>query len=107
MKVAPLPPSRKERIRSDNDRASAGGLVGLFILFIVCGAFIAFLGPVVDRTTDANNQMIGMPGLPVSQDRIDTLGTLGLGFSIMGGVILIALGFNYWVASIRDQNTEV
>lgn len=92
---------------AENERASAGGLATFFILFIVTGAFIAFLGPVVDEMTNTNNQMISTPGLPMSQDRVDTLANLGLAFSIMGGVIIIALGFNYWIACIREQSSEV
>src|SRR5574343_1127573 len=91
--------------RHSNDNASAGGLAGLFILFCVCSLFTAFLAPVVDKTTETNNAMIGTPGLPMSQERIDTLETLSDAFAAMAFVILIALGLNFWVASIRDQSS--
>ena len=97
---------RTVKIHSNED-ASAGGLAGLFILFVVCSLFTALLAPVVDKTTETNNGMIGMPGLPMSQERVDTLQTLSNAFAVMAFVILLALGFNYWVASIRDQSSEV
>lgn len=89
-----------------NDEASAGGLAGIGLLFIVCGLFIAMLGPVVDESGNVNNMMIGS-GLPVSQDRMDTLGFLTDAFAIMGFMILLASGINYWINSIRDQNSDV
>lgn len=91
----------------NNDRASAGGLAGLFILFLVCSVFIVFLGPVVDKMNDTNNDMIGMPGLPVSQERMDTMGMLMGAFAAMSFVIVLAGGINYWIVSIRAQNAEV
>lgn len=93
--------------KHSNDQASAGGLAGIFILFIVCGIFIAFLGPVVDSTNNANNGLIGATGLPMSQDRISTLGILSGAFGIMAFMILLAAGINYWIVSIRDQSQEV
>jgi len=93
--------------RHSNEDASAGGLAGLFILFCVCSLFISFLAPVVDKTTETNNAMIGTPGLPMSQERISTLETLSDAFAAMAFVILIALGINFWIAAIRDQSTEV
>lgn len=93
--------------RHNNENASAGGLAGLFILFCVCSLFTAFLAPVVDKTTETNNAMIGSPGLPMSQERVDTLGMLSDAFAAMAFVILIALGINFWIAAIRDQSSEV
>jgi len=93
--------------RHHNEDASAGGLAGLFILFCVCSLFTAFLAPVVDKTTETNNAMIGTPGLPMSQERMDTMEMLSDAFAAMAFMILIALGLNFWVAAIRDQSSEV
>lgn len=90
----------------NNDEASAGGLAGIFILFVVCSVFIAFLGPVVDMMGVTNNAMIGT-GLPMSQDRMNTFYYLTAGFAIMAFMILLAAGINYWIVSIRQQSSEV
>jgi hypothetical protein len=55
---------------------------------------------------DTNNAMI-TSGMPMSQDRIDTVYFLTNGFAIMGFMILLAAGINYWVNSIRDQSSDV
>lgn len=86
---------------------SAGGLAGLFILFVVCSLFIAFLGPVVDVLNDTNNAMVTSPGMPVSQDRVNTVGYIEAAFAIMAFMILLAAGINYWIVSIRQQSSEV
>lgn len=90
----------------NNDEASAGGLAGIFILFVVCSLFIGMLGGVVDRMQQTNNAMIG-GSLPVSQDRIDTMNNLSGAFAIMAFMILIAAGINYWINSIRDSSGDV
>lgn len=89
-----------------NDEASAGGLAGIFILFVVCSLFIGMLGGVVDRMQQTSNAMVGGT-LPVSQDRIDTLNALSSAFAIMAFLILIAAGINYWINSIREQSGDV
>jgi hypothetical protein len=95
----------------NNDEASAGGLAGIFILFVVCSLFIGMLGGVVDRmqqTNDAMIQQANTPGsIPVSQDRIDTFNALTGAFAIMAFMILIAAGINYWINSIRESSGDV
>jgi len=90
-----------------NEDATAGGLAGLFMLFVVAAIIIALLAPVVDKTNDMNNNMISVSGLPVSQDRMTTMSWLTVGFSSIAFVVLLAAGLNYWVQSIRSQNSEV
>jgi hypothetical protein len=89
-----------------NEEASAGGLAGIFILFVVCSIFIAFLGPVVDMLGVTNNAMI-TAGMPMSQDRVNTMFYLTSGFAIMAFLILLAAGINYWIVSIQSQSSEV
>jgi hypothetical protein len=94
----------------DTEEASAGGLAGIFILFVVCALFIGMLGGVVDRMQQTNNAMVTQAaagGLPVSQDRVDTMNVLSSAFAIMAFMILIAAGINYWINSIREQSGDV
>jgi hypothetical protein len=67
------PTNRTRRQRMNNENASAGGLAGLFIIFLVCAFFTAALGPVVDNINHANNRMANTPGLPMSQERMTTM----------------------------------
>jgi hypothetical protein len=94
----------------NNDEASAGGLAGIFILFVVCAFFIGVLGSVVDRSQQTNNAMVTQAaagGLPVSQDRVDTMNVLSSAFAVMAFMILIAAGINYWINSIREHSGDV
>jgi hypothetical protein len=93
--------------KSDTEMASAGGLAGIFILFVVCALFTGLLSPIVDEMNHANNGMINVVGLPISQDRVNTIFFLTSGFAIMSFMILIAGGVNYWINSIKEQNSEV
>lgn len=88
--------------KHNNDDASAGGLAGTFLLFAICAIMIIVLSPVVDQfnTINSDNSM------PTSQERMGTMALLTGGFGIMGIMILIAVGINYWIISIRNQNQE-
>jgi hypothetical protein len=55
----------------------------------------------------ANNGMINVAGLPISQDRVNTIFFLTSGFAIMSFMILIAGGINYFINSIKDSGGEV
>lgn len=91
-------------MHKDNDTASAGGLAGFILLFIIVAAAILVLSPVVDSFMTLNNAVT--PGMPVSQERMSTMALLAGGFGIIGIMILIAVGINYWIIAIRSQNQE-
>jgi hypothetical protein len=97
----------KAPVKFDNEMASAGGLAGIFILFVVCSLFVGLLSPIVDEMNHANNGMISVAGLPVSQDRVNTIFFLTSGFAIVNFMILIGGGINYWINSIKDQDSNV
>ena len=94
-------------LRMNNEDASAGGLAGLFIIFLVCAFFTAALGPVVDNINHVNNRMTNTPGLPMSQERMTTMELLSFAFGIMAFMILIASGINYIVVSMRQDSGDV
>ncbi|OPX64739.1 MULTISPECIES: hypothetical protein [unclassified Methanoregula] len=95
-------------MRINTEEASAGGLAGLFLVFVVSAIVIILVAPVVDWINFTNNAMIGSPGLPMSQDRLTTMNLLCMvAFPSMAIMILLAAGINYWTECIRDQSGEV
>lgn len=78
---------------------SAAGL----IRFAVCVAFAAvwwvFLTPLID-----NINFLEPVGLVVSQQRLDCLNALILGFKISPCLLLIAIGIQFWATSLRRDS---
>jgi hypothetical protein len=50
--------------------------------------------------------MVVMPGMPSSQECVDTVNWLVIGFRATAFMVLIGAGINYWVNSIREQSAQ-
>ena len=90
-----------------DDNATAGGVFGFLLLVAIVGAFVVFLGPVVDNLNHVHTTMANTPGLPMSQERVTTMNLLTFGFGVIAIAVLIAGGINLWINSIRQQDQDV
>jgi hypothetical protein len=90
-----------------NENASAGGLAGFFLLIMITVILVALLAPIVDEMNHANNGMTVGSGIPVSQERLDTMFLLSLGFGAIAFFVLLAAGYNYIANTITERNQEV
>ena len=76
-----------------NDDGSAGALVTFVVGLVFLGLIIVFFGPVLDRVIVAG--AYGNLGAVVSQDRVDTLNMLLLGWKALPFVLLFGWGIWY------------
>ena len=76
-----------------NEEGSAGALMTFVIGLLFIGLVIVFIGPVVDKAIAAG--AYGALGTVVSQDRIDTLNLLMLGWKALPFVVFFGWGLWY------------
>ena len=81
---------------------SAGGLVGMFINFIVFSILSSALGYTFDVIMQVMN---GFPTLPM--DAFNTVSSLHLIYIAGPFLYALALGYNYIVTSNSESNAEV
>jgi cytosine/uracil/thiamine/allantoin permease len=81
---------------------SAGGLVGLFVNFIVFSVISSVIGYAIDILIGVMNTT---PGL--SMDVVNTVGNLHLIYIAGPFLYTLALGYNYIVVSNSESNAEV
>lgn len=81
---------------------SAGGLVGMFINFIIFSVMSSIIGYVIDLLVPIIN---AYPG--VSMDAINTISNLHLIYIAGPFLYVLALGFNYIVTSNTEAQGEV
>lgn len=81
---------------------SAGGLVGMFINFIVFSVVASILGYAIDILVPIIN---AYPG--ISMDVINTISNLHLIYIAGPFLYVLVLGYNYIVTSNSESNAEV
>jgi hypothetical protein len=88
-----------------NEEGSSGGLLGSAIVFVGFSLMCIIIGKVMDAFVKVNNGYIG--SLPISQDAINTMGTLSLIFQAIPFLFLLFLVINHLVLSNRDSGGDV
>jgi hypothetical protein len=88
-------------MRADNEEASAGGIITLIGVFLLCGILFVACGMAVDRITAADIKMFS-GGIGYSYIRYEIVNLMILLFRAEPIVLLIGAGINYWTNSIRS-----
>lgn len=81
---------------------SAGGLVGMFINFIIFSVVSSILGYAIDILVPIINSYPG-----ISMDVINTISNLHLIYIAGPFLYVLVLGYNYIVTSNSESNAEV
>ena len=91
--------------RFDNEEASAGGLAGLVVLFLMFGFFTFCLGFGVDVIVNTANGMAGQGFL--NQDALNTIKILAIIFGDLPIIYLLMVGLDHIFTAKRDTTGEV
>lgn len=84
-----------------NEEASAGGVITLIGVFLLCGILFVACGMAVDRITTADIKMFST-GAGYSYIRYEIVNLMILLFRAEPIVLLLGAGINYWTNSIRS-----
>lgn len=87
-----------------NDEA-AGALIGLTLLFLLCGIMFVVVGFGIDRITLAASSSV--LGDAAAQLRFDVLNIQLLIFRLEPFIVLLGGGINYWINRNRQMSGEV
>ena len=88
-----------------DDNASAGGIITLITVFHVSGILFVAIGFGIDRITLIINALYATT--PASQVRFDTVEFMIATFRIEPIILLIGVGINYFVNSLREYSGAV
>ena len=89
----------------DNEEASAGGLGGLVVLFLMFGFFTFCLAFGVDIVVSTANDMAGQGFL--NQDALNTVKFLGIIFGDLPIIYLFMLGLDHIFTAKRETTGGV
>jgi hypothetical protein len=86
-------------MKYSNDDAAAG-IFTLILVFLVASLMFVLMGYGIDRFTLLSSTMFS--GTAASQMRFDTVGLMLTTFRAEPFILLIAIGYNYWVSEMRQ-----
>lgn len=92
--------------RFDNEEASVGGIFTFIAVFLIAGFLFIANGYAVDQIILTNINMFGT-GTGFSQMRFDVVQLQILAFRAEPIILLLGLGINYWVNSLRRFSGDI
>lgn len=92
--------------RFSNDEASVGGIFTLIAVFLIAGFLFVAIGYAIDQIIMTNINVFGS-GTSFSQMRFDVVQLQILAFRAEPIIMLLGLGVNYWINSLRKFSGDI